>query len=301
MYISRRIAPSGYTYSICESYYDHPYYRSRVLFELGSDPTKFITYYSDVAFSIDLEEELAKQGIKTDQFELEELFYRFLTPSAQRWVTISINRRRNKDKPSQSFDSREFHWFDRIRLIVLKLDHRQPKRILDERLPFFGKLLKKSRDEIENMIWDMEDRLTFRERVRYFYAVFELMNYVDTEERDGIFLEIICSLSKDPNYLMGLETPEVLRNYLSRYIWQYFDLLPVRRVPRVYEIWVQEVYEDVSQILNIPVETLFSLSRKDILKMFRIKIKELHPDKGGDHEAFIRLRRIMETFLKLHY
>lgn len=276
-------------------------YRSRVLFELGSDPTKFITYYSDVAFSIDLEEELAKQGIKTDQFELEELFYRFLTPSAQRWVTISINRRRNKDKPSQSFDSREFHWFDRIRLIVLKLDHRQPKRILDERLPFFGKLLKKSRDEIENMIWDMEDRLTFRERVRYFYAVFELMNYVNTEERDGIFLEIICSLSKDPNYLMGLETHEVLRNYLSRYIWQYFDLLPVRRVPRVYEIWVQEVYEDVSQILNIPVETLFSLSRKDILKMFRIKIKELHPDKGGDHEAFIRLRRIMETFLKLHY
>ncbi len=301
MYISRRIAPSGYTYSICESYYDYPYYRSRVLFKLGSDPTKFITYYSDVAFSIDLEEELAKQGIKTDQFELEELFYRFLTPSAQRWVTISLNRRRNKDKPSQSFDSREFHWFDRIRLIVLKLDHRQPKSILDERLPFFGKLLKKSRDEIENMIWDMEDHLTFRERVRYFYTVFELMSYVDTEERDGIFLETICSLSKDPNYLMGLETHEVLMNYLSRYIWQYFDLLPVRRVPRVYEIGVQEVYEDVSQILNIPVETLFSLSRKDILKMFRIKLKELHPDKGGDHEAFIRLRRIMETFLKFHY
>lgn len=301
MYISRRIAPSGYTYNICESYYEPPFYKSRVLFELGTDPSRFITYYSDVAFSIDLEEELAKRGIVTDQFELEELFYRFLTPEAKRWVAHSLNRRSIRSRSTKSFDVREFHWFDRLRLIVLKLDHRQPKRIINENFPFFASFLNKSRDEIENMLWDMEDRLTFRERIRYLQVIFDLMSTGDSEERDRAFLETICHLSRDPAYLMGLESQEVLNCYLSRYIWQYFDILPYRRVPRMYEVLEQTLYEDLSRVLEVSRETLLSLSKRDILRLFRKKIKELHPDRGGDHEAFIRVRRLMETFLKLRY
>lgn len=301
MYISRRIAPTGYVYSICESYYEAPFYKSRILFDLGADPARFITYYSDVAFSIDLEEELAKQGIVTDQFELEELFYRFLTPDAQRWVTISLNRRRKKVESLRSFEIDEIHWFDRIRLVVLKLDHREPKRVLNEKFPFFAKLLEKSRDEIENLLWDMEDRLTYRERVRYLHTIFDLRFYDDPEERDRMFLESICDLSQDTTYLMGLTTAEVLNNYLSRYIWQYFDILPLRRIPRIYETLERELYEDISRVLNISLEALLSLSKKEILRMFRSKIKDLHPDRGGDHEAFIRVRKLMETFLRMRF
>ncbi|MFN4132260.1 MAG: hypothetical protein ACK4GE_04185, partial [Caldimicrobium sp.] len=71
MYISRKITKNGYSYRLCESYYDSPFFKSKVLFELGTNPEEFIIYYSDVSFSIELEEELLKVGRKTDQFELE--------------------------------------------------------------------------------------------------------------------------------------------------------------------------------------------------------------------------------------
>ncbi len=302
MYISRRIAPTGYTYRICESYFESPYYKSRVLFDLGTNPQEFITYYSDVSFSIDIEEELARSGCKTDQFELEELFLRFLTPEAQRWVIFSQNRRATrKTSIEQGLKPEEFHWFDRIRLITLKLDHREPQRVINRKFPFYNKLLNKSRDEIENLLWDMEDRLNFREKSRYLIAIFGIQRANSLEERDDAFLRTLCEITKDPFYCMDLTEAEVLRNYLSRYVWLYFDALSWRRVPRIYQQMEVSLYQELAFHLGISVEVLVNSSKKEILKIFRQKILATHPDRGGSHEEFIKIRRLMEDFIKLRF
>lgn len=302
MYISRKITLNGYSYRICESYYDPPFFKSKVLFDLGTNPEKYITYYSDVAFSIDLEEYLEKAGRKTDQFELEKLFLRFLKPEAGRWVSFSINRRATQKRPPQkSFKAEDFFWFDRIRLIAIKLDHREPKRVVDKKFPFYSKLLNKSRDEIENMLWDMEDNLNFRERSRYLLAIFGLQRASTLEERDEIFLNTLCSIAKDSYFYMDLSPEEVLSRYLSRYIWFYFDSLPWRRAPRIYQHLENSLYRELSQTLGISLETLLASSKKEVLKLFRKKILELHPDRGGSHEDFIRVRKLMEDFLKIRF
>uniref|UniRef100_A0A832GRA6 J domain-containing protein n=1 Tax=Caldimicrobium thiodismutans TaxID=1653476 RepID=A0A832GRA6_9BACT len=301
MYISRRISPGGYQYSINESYYEEPYFKSRVLVDLGSTPERFITYYSDVAFSIDLEEKLAEKGKVTDQFELEELFFRFLKPEAQRWVKFSKNRKTIKTQELRNYKPEEIHWFDRLRLIVLKLDHREPQRVVNRPFPFYHKLLNKSRDEIENLLWDMEDRLNFRERIRYLLAIFALQRVDNLEDRDRLFLENLCQIASEPDYRMGLMEEEVLSRYLSRYVWFYFDALPWRKVPRVYQTIENSLYQELAYSLHISVEVLLSLSKKEVLKLFRAKILELHPDRGGSHEAFVKIRKLMEDFLKIRF
>lgn len=301
MYISRRIIPGGYHYSINESYYESPYFKSRVLLELGSAPERFITYYSDVAFSIDIEERLAEKGKVTDQFELEELFYRFLKPEAQRWVRFSSNRRSIKTKEQRNINLEETYWFDRLRLIVLKLDHREPQRVVNRLFPFYHKLLNKSRDEIENLLWDMEDRLNFRERIRYMLAIFGLQRVDNLQDRDRLFLENLCQIASDPHYYMDLTEQEVLSRYLSRYVWFYFDALPWRRAPRIYQTMENSLYQELAYSLHISVEVLLSLSKKEVLKLFRAKIMELHPDRGGSHEAFVKIRKLMEDFLKIRF
>ncbi|MCS7149302.1 MAG: hypothetical protein N2Z40_00435 [Caldimicrobium sp.] len=301
MYISRKITPIGYVYRINESYYEAPFYKSRVLFDLGSNPANFITYYSEVAFSIDLEDELAKIGKKTDQFQLEELFLRFLNPEAQKWVRFSLSKRQPKNTNRRDFNLDDIHWFDRIRLIAIKLDHRDPKRLIQQKYPFFERLLFKSRDEIENMIWDMEDRLTFREKSRYLLSIFSLGKASSPEERDTFFMEGLCKIAEDPQYFMDLSSDKVLSSYLSRYVWFYFDAIPRTRVPRSYHVFEESLYLEVSRNLNISVDKLLSLSKREVLKIFRAKILELHPDRGGSHEAFVKVRKLMEDFLKIRF
>lgn len=302
MYISRKITSEGYEYRICESYYDPPYYKSRVLFELGKNPEEFITYYSDVAFSIDLEEALLKAGRRTNQFELENLFIRFLNREAQRWVTYSINRKNTFSSTVtddiKDYDINKIHWFDRVRFIALKLDHRDPYRVVNHKFPFLKSLLRKSRDEIENFLWDMEDQLNFRESLNYILSIFSLKRADSFEERDKIFLENLCKISRDPQYFLNLSEKDVLARYLSRYVWIYFDYLPYRKVPKYYQELEKNYFFELSKVLNISVEILQRSSKKEILKLFRKKILEVHPDRGGNKEDFIRIRKLMEIYLK---
>jgi len=300
MYISRRIANGTYIYSLNQSYFEPPYWKSKVLLNLGSNPCQYIQYYSDVAFSIVVEEDLKKIGVETDQFELERVFYSFLTPDAQRWVDFSRNRKSLK-KGTKRFPPEEVHFFDRRRLIALRLDHREPWRVEDKFFPFYGELLEKSRDEIENYLWNFEDKLNYREKIRYIYAIFGLNYATSQEEQDNIFINRLCELSQDETYRMGLSDDEVIKNYLCRYVWFYFDVLPIRRVPSFYLTMEESLYKEVANVLNISVETLYFLSKREILRLFREKIKRYHPDLGGNREDFIRIRKLMEAFLKTRY
>jgi len=40
------------------------------------------------------------------------------------------------------------------------------------------------------------------------------------------------------------------------------------------------------------------MSRKDFARLYRLKAMELHPDKGGDHDEFVKLTEAYHALLK---
>ena len=50
-------------------------------------------------------------------------------------------------------------------------------------------------------------------------------------------------------------------------------------------------------MLGITAEQLASMSKRDLTRIYRQKAHELHPDKGGDTELFIRLTAAYEALL----
>lgn len=303
MYLGRKIVKDGYEYFLAQSYFEPPYWRSKVIYNLGRFPERFIEYYSEVAFYIPLEEVLKEKGIETNQDELEELFFRFLSPEAKSCLRSPLNRKRRKivkiDRSKIKLN--ELHFFDISRFLVLKLGISNPQNFLEVSFPFLIHLQDKSRDEIENFLWDMEDELTYREKIRYIYNIFSLGFSGSLEERDQNFLEKICKIADDEKYRMGLSKEEVLNKYLSRYIWFYFDFVKHRERPKIYNVLEKELYQEVAKILEISLETLINLSKKEVLSLFRRRAQQLHPDKGGTHEDFIKLKSLLEKYLKIKF
>jgi DnaJ-class molecular chaperone len=46
---------------------------------------------------------------------------------------------------------------------------------------------------------------------------------------------------------------------------------------------------EVSTVFGVSRAELSTMSRRELKRMFRKKARELHPDKGGDHDKFIEL------------
>jgi len=301
MYIARRPVSGHYEYSLKESYYEAPYWKSKTILNLGTSPEEYITYYSEVAFSIDLEEKLEKLGYKVDQWELERLFFRFLNPEAQRIIT-QFTRPKSVKRVRKKFTLNEIHPFDIKRRIVLKFGISNPERYMDIPYPFLSELCDKSRDELENYFWDLEDRLKYREKIKYLMAIFGL-SYISfrasQEEIDKLFINNFCQILEDENFRMGVSAEELHKTYFCRYMWMYFDMIPFFPKPSKVYIKEREVYSKAFQLLGIPIEDLKRASRKELLKIFRKKAKELHPDKGGSHEKFIELRKVFEELFKI--
>ncbi len=303
MYLSRKIVNGGYEYFLAQSYFEPPYWRSKIVYNLGKFPEQFVEYYSEVAFYIPLEEVLREKGIETTQDELEEIFFRFLSPEAKDCLKSPLNRKRRKivkiDK--NTLNLKDLHPFDISRFLVLKLGITNPYNFLGIDFPFLIYLQNKSRDEIENFLWDIEDELTYREKLRYILSIFNLGFERSLEKSDEKFLKKICEVAEDENYRMGLSKEEVLNRYLSRYVWFYFDFVKQKERPKIYNLLEREIYIEVAKMLEISLETLINLSKKEIISLFRKKAQKLHPDKGGSHEEFIKLRNLLDKFLKIKF
>lgn len=301
MYIARRPVSGYYEYSLKESYYEAPYWKSKTILNLGPHPEDYITYYSEVAFSIDLEDKLEKLGYKVDQWELEKLFFRFLNPEAQRIIN-QFTRPRSVKKNRKDFILKELHPFDIKRRLVLKFGISNPEKFMDIPYPFLSELWEKSRDELENYFWDLEDQLKYREKIRYLMAIFGLF-YIDSratrEDIDKLFINNFCEILEDETFKMGISSEELHRNYFCRYVWVYFDLVPFFPKPRETYVKERDIYFRAFQIFGISEDELRKAGKKELLRIFRREAKKLHPDKGGSHEKFIELRKIFEELLKL--
>jgi hypothetical protein len=189
-------------------------------------------------------------------------------------------------------------------------------------LRFLKVLLGKSRDEIEHTIDGMESILRPHEIRTYVYTSMNLQSHfpnhllqnypgaLDPETVDEIFMSEICRLNSDENYFggQGDERGPFLHHYLTKYLILYFDnaypgIDPneaarefVRRhrtyrVPRaVPKLGIAEACE----VFGVNIAEVQAMTRIELVRLYRKKVMDAHPDRGGSHEDFVKITKAFE-------
>ncbi len=330
MYLARKEAgPQRYKYVLRESYLNGGILCSRDLADLGRDPGRFLVYSSETSFHLDetFLRGLRDQGLTASYSELENLFFPFVDPYLQN--RLQPFRNRHKYRQWQPADERlrtramnETHSMDRKRLHFLRLG-RTSAETVDKTAALYTLLLDKSRDEIEQMLMVQEQALPPREYQQYLFAIFDLQRFfpesyarsipqaLNREQLDALFVEEVCRLAADSSFWLGFPRTDCLPLYLVRYLVMYFDAAPEEPLA-----WTrfsrssrsQRQYRPVAPAggmsrqqavlaFGISSEQLAGLSKKDLTRLYRQKAHELHPDKGGDTEEFIRLTAAYDELL----
>lgn len=336
MYIRRVKYTDGEHYVLRESFRDQDVWRHRDIMDLGASPSQFIEYPGGKGYYFDesLEEALRSQHLNYTMDDLENAFLPFMRQdvrsiierfqfrgtdrTADRWRKCSSQELLSSQKALHSFDKRRLHYLRCGRIDIGELEGRPWK--------FLNVLLGKSRDEIEHTLETMEAVLRPQEIKAYVFTAFNLQAHfphhllrnhpsaLDAERLDSLFLEEVCRVNRDPVFFRGLahHDPEVLHGYLVKYLVLCFDHdfdgdihddwlenfmrrgRPWRRQPaRGREV----SHEEACAILGISAEECRSMDHKDLMRLYREKAKEAHPDMGGDHEAFLKVKKAYEALL----
>jgi hypothetical protein len=318
-------------YFIRETYSHQNRFLSQNLFDLGTDPCRFIVYPGGNSFYIheSVEEQLHALNVYPKDEELEDIFWRFLEPGIRRALEVFRNRQKNlkvrKTQQVKNTVPTRYHIFDRRRILYLRCGRTNQRNINCVPHKLFRILADKSRDEIEQKFMEMEQVLSAREYKIYTYVIFNLQNFLtqwfaqkapkilDQKAVDGHFLEEICRLNSDKMYWNGMETRNRLHEYLVRYVIMYFDydyapksfieeyIRKFMNSHRDYRPPFESRKTDLDkagELFNTTPEALRQMSRKDLARLYRKRSQKLHPDKGGDHNAFIRLTRIYQHLLR---
>ncbi len=303
---------------------------SRDLFDLGGDPEKYIEYVDDRAFYIsqELEHALSCLDVDYDYAELEEIFWPFIDPFIKQTIEAfgglqgrEYKRRKRLTRSELETMQAGIHLFDKRRFIFLKYLQIDTDSLLQRPLPFLNLLLEKSRDEIENMFDMMELDLKPWELKGYLYAIFglperfspRLSRFIpdvqDQEMMDEFFLDEICRLNRDSDYLDQGARPSGtawIHPYLKKYLFQYFDYAfrgprPGRSFRenqnRAWRPSATEADSSLLEVMGMDQETFNNMTEKDFVRYFRKMAQKLHPDKGGDHEEFIRFQQAFQALM----
>ena len=331
MYLARTNINGRIHYSIRESYQEGDHFLSRDLFYLGTDPAKYIIYPGGNSFYIDpvIEDRLDALDVALQDNNLEDIFWRFLDPRIQRALehfrhreTLSRKSRASKGKPAK--DESQVHIFDRRRLHYLKFGRMEQGYLWLVPQKLFNVLRNKSRDEIEQLFLDMESQLNPREYKAYTYVIFDINQFftesfakkrpqfLKQSDVDDHFIEEICSLNQDLTFWAGMQTASRLHEYLVRYVLMYFDY---DFAPRS---WVEDyirnfinsrrdyrspfeagsvTLDEAGAIFGETKDALKAMSRQELIRIFRRRALELHPDKGGDPEKFVELTNAYDMLL----
>ena len=332
MYLARKNIKGVTHYSIRESYPEGDIFLSRKLIDLGTDPAAYLIYPGGNAFYIDpvIEERLARLGVTYRNYDLENIFWRFVDPDIQHALTFFRNRE-NHSRKSRNIKEKAkrnespVHIFDRRRLHYLKFGRMEQGYLCLVPEKFFNILCNKSRDEIEQQFLDMEQQLHPREYKAYAYVIFNIHRfftesfaqkrpqYLKQSDVDAYFIEEICGLNQDRTFWAGLQNGGSLHEYLIRYLLMYFDY---DFVPRSWaEDYIRHfinsrrdyhpppnaagmTLKEASFIFSESKEVLKQMSRRQLVRLFRRRAKELHPDKGGDQGKFVRLSHAYHMLLR---
>ena len=332
MYLAQKKIGKNTHFFIRESYPDGGIFLSRDLIDLGTDPGAYIIYPGGNAFYIDpvIEERLAKRGVSYGDYDLESIFWRFLDPDIQHVLTF-FRDRENRSRKSRKLREKakknelSMHIFDRRRLHYLKVGRMEQGYLWLVPEKFFSILRNKSRDEIEQQFLNMEQQLHPREYKAYVYVIFNIHRffsesfaqkrpqYLKQSAVDAYFIEEICELNQDRTFWAGLQTGSCLHEYLIRYLIMYFDydfasrswaedyirnfINSRRDYPPPFEA-AGTTLKEASLIFSESKAVLKQMSRQQLIRLFRRRAQELHPDKGGDQEKFVRLNHAYHMLLK---
>lgn len=330
MYLAQKITKKKLHYIIRESYRDGKYFRSRDLFDLGANPAKYIIYPGGNAYYIDekVENRLNSLGVKPGFDELDNIFWRFLKPEIK-YVLEMFSKRAGRTKRKTGVKEKggnaRFHLFDKRRIHFLRFGNMDQGRIGRISPKLFQVLLNKSRDEIEQYFIESEGILDPSELKSYVYVIFDLQRFsskltaktmpqaLDQKKVDEYFIEEICRLNKDKSFWAGMNTRPDLHEYLIRYIIIFFDdeygrsyflhdyIKSFIDSKRFYASSLKKssvTLDEAITIFGIKKDKLKKMSRRGLTTLYRHMAKKHHPDKGGEHDKFIKLTEAYQELLK---
>lgn len=136
--------------------------------------------------------------------------------------------------------------------------------------------------------------------------------FLDQLKVDAYFIEEICRLNDDLSFWAGMEKNDGLHEYLIRYAIMFFDF---DYTPRNFmEEYVRRfinsrrdyqplrrshvAVDEASSIFAVAKSSLQKLNRAQLARLFRRRAMKLHPDKGGDHDTFVKLTEAYHSLLR---
>jgi hypothetical protein len=284
-----------------------------------------------------VEDGLREKGVNPGITDLEDLFWPFVSPvirHAQRGFTWKSRGKRRL--PLLSFFEEKYlqdriHIVDKRRINYLRLGEMdQSKLSFSSLLKLYRPLLYMSRDEIEQYLLRKEANLPVREYSGYVFSFLNLRRYfseiyagvmpqaLDQEKLDSCFVQDICELNRDESFLGEKPIPDRLHPYLVRYAIMYFDYsfseVPAgEHLHRLRQDFFARKREDFARasekgestdlaqakwLFGVSETELKKMDRKAIIRLYRKKAKEMHPDRGGNQSDFIQLTRAYKSLLK---
>ena len=331
MYLAEHTIKGRKKYIIRDSLYslESNCWKSRDLFDLGRAPWEYIVYPGGNAFYINesVSQQLAAQGVEHDECELEELLWRFVRKEIRQKLEpfYCRGRRTVRKEIKKDLGGQQLQVFDKRRMYYLRCG--LVDQCKADRLPlrYFKGLLHKSRDEIEQNLLQLEKSLHPREYKLYVYVIFDLQRYfraspvrsipqaLDQDELDRYFIKDLCRLDKDEFFWAGFPKKGGLHDYLVRYAVMFFDyefdggsawdeylqnFINSRRFYRPPPSRTKITISEVVEIFGVSEEALTTMKKSELTKLFRQKAHELHPDKGGEHDSFVRLAEAYKQLLR---
>lgn len=334
MYVRRvRYEGGGGHYVLRKTYRKGGVWKYLDLADLGPDPAELINSAGSADFYCELEQKLDESGISYDSDELEEVLMPFFHPRI-RYAYERSNRRyfpyafsRSCPRDELSGHQADLHDFDVRRLHYLKFGHMDMGDIEKNRSLKFLKVLScKCRDEIETTFDAMEEELPASDIRNYIYSAFHIQSYfrshllrdypagLDSEKVDSFFLHEICRLNESPQFFRGVERGDekALHPYLAKYVWLYFDnrfeaesrleaflqeFMARRNFYRPVAPKPSLTIEDACRALDLSFEIFSAMTKKELIRHYRRRAKNVHPDRGGDHDSFVRMKEAYEVLL----
>lgn len=328
MYLARKQKENETYYSIRESFREDGLWKSRHLFDLGTDPSEYIVYLggSGYYYHESVEDALAEKGAVPGPDELDTIFWDFLDPEIKRVIRgfqRPASKKRRPD-PTNTPPEAPVHLFDRRRIHFLRcgqIDQRHISRVPPR---FFKAAWHKSRDEIEQMLTEQERLLKAHERATYVYVAFDLQRFfsgpftkqnpaaADREAMDRFFIEAVCELNGDRTFWEGTPEADGLREALVKYVVMYFDSDFAR--PSLLQDYIEDFINrrrryvppekvkkrmrEAGALFETTFENLKKMSRRELTRRYRKLALHHHPDQGGDQETFVRLTETYQLLLK---
>lgn len=329
IYLATIARGTAQRYELRQSYAcDEHHFAHRTLFDLGPSPDRFLEPFDDktTLFDQSLLAAVSQAGGGDGELLLECLLRPFIPKEIRRRLDLFPPRIPSRHGPLSEGEMEDIrhqiHLFDRRRLYYLHYGAVDQSRLTRLHEKCCRPLLGQSRDEREYYFAAEEQALEPGMYYQYLFASLALARHFQQgfapwfpealarDEVDEHFVNELCRLNRDQSFFPSQEEA-ALHPHLRRYLVMFFDHRPAPRsfqhdfaesfiAGRCHFRWPNRPKtppQEISAIFATPYHELEGMSRLELNRLYRQLAMRLHPDRGGDHDAFIALTA---AFQELH-